>query len=129
MKERDMNFEDECLQEIKQAIVRGLQTNTYTVEKTIHEPLAAAMRKHAATIESQFDVALTEILSDNTFKDAIKEQVRKTLARSIVSGMQGSCDKVVQKLKADPVRGAMLIQAVNSVLSQFDPAHTPAAAE
>ena len=116
----EQQFDSQCLEAIKSAVLGSISQEGWPIRDPVQKALGAAIGRNAGTIENQFDSALKEILTDGEFVGAVKDQIRKQMARSIVSGMQGSVDKVVNKLKADPVRHAMMIQAVNGVLEKFE---------
>lgn len=116
----DKTFDAVLLAAIKGSVVKSVTAGDYQIEKAVTAPLAEALKKKHSDFEKHFDSALSEIMQDGSFKEELKEQARKSLARAVVSGMQSSIDTAVNKLKSDPVRKALILQAINTCLEDFD---------
>ncbi len=77
------------------------------------------MAKYQTEIESVFNDIVSEGIKTPEFKDSVRHTFLNKLAKTVVSGIDGSVDKTVNLMKQDQVFRSKLTLAVNNLVTEF----------
>lgn len=75
--------------------------------------------KYQESIENIFDKIISEGINTSEFELAAKDALLKKIAKSVISGIDGSVDKVINQLKQDTVFRSKLIVMVNNLIKEY----------
>lgn len=75
-------------------------------------------------LSPEFEVVLREVLKetilDKDFKNQLREEFRRKVAKLLVGELSGSVDKAVNAFRQDPRLKAEMIQAIDTIISSKD---------
>ena len=107
-----------------------------TIDKALHEaltsyssPLVSAV-KDALFDESEklkqiSQAAVSDLLNSEEFTLIMKEEMKRKLARVLISQFGGELEKSVNKLKSDPTTRAKITLAIDSVVNNLTDQNKP----
>jgi len=62
--------------------------------------------------------SVSEIVNSDDFKQIMRDEMKRKLARVLISQYGGEVEKVVNELKANPLTRAKITTAIDSVISE-----------
>ena len=81
-------------------------------EKIIKETIES----HEGLIRTLLTDSISSCLKDSDFKEDIRQQVRKNLAKTLVARFGGEIEKQVNVLKSDPTTRARIVTAIDEIV-------------
>lgn len=75
--------------------------------------------KYQSSIESVFDEVVKEAIKTDEFKSRVREVLLHKIAKTMISGIDGSVDKTINQMKQDAIFRSRLTLAVNNLVSEF----------
>jgi len=101
-----------------------------TVDKALHDALTSynspLVKAVNSALEDEFEnlkniasVAVSELTCSDEFKQTMKTEMKKKLARVLISQYGGEIEKSVVKLKSDPATRAKITVAIDSVINEL----------
>lgn len=75
--------------------------------------------KYQASIEGVFDEVVKEAIKTDEFKQRVREVLLHKIAKTMISGIDGSVDKTINQMKQDAVFRSKLTLAVNGLVNEF----------
>jgi Fe2+ transport system protein B len=75
--------------------------------------------KYQTQIEKVFDEVVQEGIASAEFKERVREVLLHKIAKTIISGIDGSVDKTINLMKQDQVFRGRLTLAVNDLVQEF----------
>lgn len=88
-----------------------------------NSPLVRAIQSSLSDVEPQLkemaDFAIYELTSDDEFKSILNTEVKRKLAKVLISKIGGEIESTVGKLKSDPVTRSKITIAIDSVMSDI----------
>ena len=75
--------------------------------------------KYQNSIENVFDKIVSEGINTLEFELACKDALLKKIAKTVISGIDGSVDKVVHQMKQDTVFRSKLTLMVNNLIHEY----------
>ena len=101
-----------------------------SLTKAMHEALTGynspltkyahnVVEKYKFQIESVFDEVVKEAIGTNEFKQRVREVMLHKIAKTMISGIDGSIDKTITAMKQDQVFRSRLTLSVNTLVDEF----------
>lgn len=112
-------MEERVIQKINESVsecIKGQLTGYHSPLKTVVDNV---LDKHKFKIESIVDDGVSRLLDSKGFELAIKDQLNKKLAQTLVSRMGGELEKQVNLLKQNPQTRAKITLAIDKVISEI----------
>lgn len=75
--------------------------------------------KYQSSIESVFDEVVKEAIKTDEFKQRVREVLLHKIAKTMISGIDGSVDKTINQMKQDAVFRSRLTLSVNTLVDEF----------
>jgi len=75
--------------------------------------------RYQKTIEDVFDKIVSNGINTPEFENSCKEELLKKIVKTVISGIDGSVDKVINQMKQDSVFRSKLTLAVNTLVTEF----------
>lgn len=75
--------------------------------------------KYQNSLEAIFDDAVREGINTEEFKLRVREVMISKIAKTMISGVDGSIDKTINLMKQDPIFRSRLTLSVNSLVEEF----------
>lgn len=75
--------------------------------------------KYQDSIEGVFDEVVKEAIKTDEFKLRAREVLLNKIAKTMISGIDGSVDKTVNQMKQDTIFRSRLTLAVNGLIDEF----------
>lgn len=115
-----LTLEQDVFSSINGAISKGLSealSNSYNspLVKYAHNVVA----KYQTQIEAIFDKVVSEGIETDEFKQRVREVLLHKIAKTIISGIDGSIDKTVNLMKQDAIFRSKLTLSVNGIVEEF----------
>ena len=89
-----------------------------------NSPLKLLINKVVMEYETSIKDTMSKILKQSIEKEELEGELKKALiqkiSRSIINGIDGGVDKVVNQLKNDPIFKSELLLAVNNIVTRFN---------
>ena len=79
----------------------------------------AAIKPYEQQIINIFSNAIEKAITNGDFSKIAKEDLLHKIVKSIISGMDGSVDKVINNIKQDPIYRSKLILFINNLVEEF----------
>ena len=115
-----LSLEQEVINTSRDAIREALQkslSNQYNSPMTKYAE--NVITKYKDSIEGIFDTIIKEGIQTQTFKVQANEVLMSKIAKTLISGIDGSVDKTINAMKQDPVFRSRLTLAVNNLIEEF----------
>lgn len=105
----------ECERQIGKALSDALTS--------YNSPLISAVKESLLDVEPQIksitNEAVGEIVADAEFKDILKKEIKKKVAKTLIARIGGEIESTVNKLKSDPTTRARITVAIDSVIGEI----------
>lgn len=75
--------------------------------------------KYQTSIESIFDKIIQEGIASDEFKVRVREVLLQKIAKTVISGIDGSVDKTINLMKQDAIFRSRLTLSVNGLVDEF----------
>lgn len=75
--------------------------------------------RYQQVIESVFDSVVQEAIQTDEFRQRVREVLLSKIAKTMISGIDGSIDKTINLMKQDAVFRSRLTLSVNSLVDEF----------
>lgn len=115
-----MDLEKTLTQAIQDGIREGVKSKLGSSygDNPLTPMIAEVLKKHDAAFRSMLSEALTEAVGDVQFRNEIKNAVRHTLAKTLISRFGGELEKQVNVLKSDPTTRARITLAIEEIVKE-----------
>lgn len=105
----------ECEKQIGKAISDALTS--------YNSPLVKAVQVSLLEVEPQLkqmtNNAVSELICDDEFKSIMQQEIKRKLAKVLISKIGGEIESTVSKLKSDPATRARITVAIDSIISDI----------
>lgn len=83
------------------------------------EAVRSALSDHKEKLHELASESVAELVNSDDFKQVMKTEMKRKLAKVLISQYGGELEKTVGKLKADPTSRAKMTIAIDSVMSDL----------
>lgn len=115
--------------EIMEAVDRSLSKALSEAMAGYNSPLVKyahnVVSKYQAQIEGIFESVVQEAIQTEDFKQRVREVLLNKIAKTMISGVDGSIDKTINLMKQDAIFRSRLTLSVNNLVEEFLKKPTP----
>ena len=118
-------MKQELIEQCKQTIDKALHEALTSYSSPLVSAVKDALFDESEKLKQISQAAVSDLLNSEEFTLIMKEEMKRKLARVLISQFGGELEKSVNKLKSDPTTRAKITLAIDSVVNNFtEPEHT-----
>lgn len=114
-----LNLEGQVFQAIEASMNKALSESLSGYNSPLAKYAQNVVAKYQGQIESIFDKVVQEGIGTPEFKERVREVLLHKIAKTMISGIDGSVDKTINLMKQDQVFRGRLTLAVNDLVQEF----------
>jgi len=115
-----VSLEDEIVSATKNAMSDAIKK---ALGDSYNSPLTKyannVIAKYQTSIEGIFDKIIQEGIASDEFKVRVREVLLHKIAKTVISGIDGSVDKTINLMKQDAIFRSRLTLSVNGLVDEF----------
>lgn len=115
-----LNLEAEIVQATRTSISDAIKK---ALSDSYNSPLTKyannVIAKYQTSIEGIFDKIIQEGIASDEFKVRVREVLLHKIAKTVISGIDGSVDKTINLMKQDAIFRSRLTLSVNGLVDEF----------
>jgi ribosomal protein S17E len=101
---------------IRESLKKALSDNYNSPLKKYAENI---INQHQEEIESIFEKIVSEEIASEYFYNDVKQALLQKIAKTVINGIDGNIDKVLNQLKQDNIFRSKLVLMVNKLVEEF----------
>ncbi len=105
----------QCEKTIDKSIMDALSSYSSPLRKAIDD----AVNQNREALNELASNAVAELVNSDEFKQSMKTEMKRKLAKVLISQYGGEIQKTVGELKANPASRAKMTLAIDSVMSEI----------
>lgn len=114
-----LTLEHSVVTTVQHAIKGSIEKSLSGYDSPLNKYLKEAVDSNSDTIKELFNSVVTEGFSSEEFRESCKTHILNKIARNVISGLDGSVDKVVIQMKQDSIFRSKLTLMVNTLVSEY----------
>lgn len=114
-----IQFEDEIMKAVDASLSKALSEALTGYSSPLTKYATNVVTKYQVQIESIFDEVVKEAISTDDFKQRVRDVLINKIAKTMISGVDGSIDKTINLMKQDAVFRSRLTLSVNGLVDEF----------
>ena len=118
-KHMPLSLEIEVVNAAQKAVSSALSSAMTGYGSPLIKYATNVVTKYQSSLEAIFDDAVREGIATDEFKVRVREVMLSKIAKTMISGVDGSIDKTINLMKQDAVFRSRLILAVNTLVDEF----------
>lgn len=112
-------LQKQILETAKNAIGQAIQTELVGYNKPLSVLTSKVVDSHHGELFSIINNEVAQLIGGNDFRDVIKEQLNKSLAKVLIQKMGGELEKQVNNLKQNPQTRARITLAISEIVESL----------
>lgn len=109
-------LEKQIVKEIKESLSKVIVTNLTTYNNPMNKLINDIFQSERDNVSLIMKSVLSEIVSSPEFRETIKEEFNRKVAKFLVGSMEGQVKRATEVLKQDPTFKSRMILAVQSIV-------------
>lgn len=118
-KHMPLSLETEVVNAAQNAITTALATAMTGYGSPLTKYATNVVAKYQNSLEAIFDDAVREGIKTDEFKARVRDVMITKIAKTMISGVDGSIDKTINLMKQDQVFRSRLTLSVNTLVEEF----------
>jgi len=114
-----LSLEESIMNTAKNSMADAIKSTFTGYSNPLIEYAKEITEKHHHSIKATFEKIVSEGIVSVDFENACKEQFLRKIAKTVISGIDGSVDKVVNQMKQDSVFRSKLTLMVNNLIEEY----------
>lgn len=114
-----IQFENEILKAVDASLSKALSEAMTGYNSPLTKYAQNVVAKYQTQIEAIFDNVVKEAIATDDFKQRVREVLLSKIAKTMISGVDGSIDKTINLMKQDAVFRSRLTLSVNGLVDEF----------
>jgi Fe2+ transport system protein B len=114
-----LTLEDEVQKAVYSSIQKAFNDALGGYNSPLQKYALNVVAKYQTSIESVFDDVVKEAIKTDEFKQRVREVLLHKIAKTMISGIDGSVDKTINQMKQDAVFRSRLTLSVNTLVNEF----------
>ncbi|MCP4761114.1 MAG: hypothetical protein GY870_04980 [archaeon] len=114
-----LSLEENIMNAAKNSMADAIKSAFTGYSNPLEKYAKEAAEKHQHSIKATFEKMISEGIVSVDFENACKEQLLRKIAKTVISGIDGSVDKVVNQMKQDSVFRSKLTLMVNNLIEEY----------
>ena len=109
----------ELLAQCEKAIDKSITDALGSYSSPLMEAVRSALSDHKETLYMLASESVAELVNSEDFKQTMKIEMKRKLAKVLISQYGGEIEKTVGQLKANPTSRAKITMAIDSVMTDL----------
>ena len=109
----------ELLAQCEKAIDKSITDALGSYSSPLMEAVRSALSEHKEKLHGLASDAVSELVNSEDFKQTMKIEMKRKLAKVLISQYGGEIEKTVGQLKANPTSRAKITMAIDSVMTDL----------
>ena len=109
----------ELLAQCEKAIDKSITDALGSYSSPLMEAVRSALSDHKDNLNNLASEAVAELVNSADFKQTMKTEMKRKLAKVLISQYGGEIEKTVGQLKANPTSRAKITMAIDSVMNDL----------
>ena len=118
-------MKQELIEQCKQTIDKALHEALTSYSSPLVSAVKDALFDESEKLKQISQAAVSDLLNSEEFTLIMKEEMKRKLARVLISQFGGELEKSVNKLKSDPTTRAKITLAIDSVVNNLTAQNKP----
>jgi Fe2+ transport system protein B len=114
-----VNLEREVSNAVQASISKAFTDALGGYNSPLQKYALNVVAKYQSSIEGVFDEVVKEAIKTDEFKLRVREVLLHKIAKTMISGIDGSVDKTINQMKQDSVFRSRLTLSVNALVDEF----------
>jgi hypothetical protein len=114
-----LQMEDEIMKAVDASLTKALHEALTGYNSPLTKYAHNVVTKYQSQIEALFDNVVKEGIQTEEFKNRVREVLLNKIAKTMISGVDGSIDKTINLMKQDQVFRSRLTLCVNNLVDEF----------
>ncbi len=114
-----LSLEGEIVKAVNASISKSFTDALSGYNSPLQKYALNVVAKYQSSIEGVFDEVVCEAIKTDEFKQRVREVLLHKIAKTMISGIDGSVDKTVNQMKQDSIFRSRLTLAVNGLVEEF----------
>ena len=109
----------ELLAQCEKAIDKAITDSLGSYSSPLMEAVKSALSEHKEKLHELASDSVAELINSDEFKQTMKSEMKRKLAKVLISQYGGEIEKTVGQLKANPTSRAKMMMAIDSVMTDL----------
>ncbi|HHZ69921.1 MAG TPA: hypothetical protein EYN54_06495 [Methylococcaceae bacterium] len=118
-------MKQELIEQCKQTIDKALHEALTSYSSPLVSAVKDALFDESEKLKQISQAAVSDLLNSEEFALIMKEEMKRKLARVLITQFGGELEKSVNKLKSDPTTRAKITLAIDSVVNNLTDQNKP----
>jgi hemoglobin-like flavoprotein len=114
-----MDLENEIMDVVDKSLTKAMEAALTGYNSPLTKYAHNVVAKYQTEIEAVFNAVVSEGIKTEQFKERVREVLLHKIAKTIISGIDGSVDKTVNLMKQDAIFRSKLTLSVNTIVEEF----------
>lgn len=114
-----LSLEEETIKAVHSSISKAFNDALGGYNSPLQKYALNVVNKYQSSIESVFDDVVKEAIKTDDFKVRVREVLLHKIAKTMISGIDGSVDKAINQMKQDAIFRSRLTLSVNNLVDEF----------
>ena len=114
-----IDLENEIMDVVDKSLTKAMEVALTGYNSPLTKYAHNVVAKYQTEIEAVFNAVVSEGIKTEQFKERVREVLLHKIAKTIISGIDGSVDKTVNLMKQDAIFRSKLTLSVNTIVDEF----------
>ena len=114
-----LSLETECLNAVHASVSKAFTDALGGYNSPLQKYALNVVQKYQSSIEGVFDEVVKEAIKTDSFRERVREVLLHKIAKTMISGIDGSVDKTINQMKQDAIFRSRLTLCVNNLVEEF----------
>lgn len=110
-------MKEQLLKECEKQIGKALSDALTSYNSPLIKAVQGSLDQVEPQLKTMANEAVSSLICDDEFKQIMQQEIKRKLAKVLISKIGGEVESTVNKLKADPATRARLTVAIDSVMA------------
>ena len=113
------NIEQQILNSIQSSMGKAIESELVGYNKPLSKLTESVIDSHKDELFKILDKEVSQLIGGQSFRDIIKAELNKSLARVLIQRMGGELEKKVNTLKQNPQTRARITLAISDIIEEL----------
>lgn len=113
-----MDFEREILNGLNGGIQKAIESQLSGYNSPLAKMVSEVMEKNRGSIMGKMNAAFSYVVENPEFEATLKDEFNRKVAKSLLSGLEGTVEKAATAFKQDPTIRSRMILAIQAIIEK-----------
>ena len=114
-------LEEQIAQAAERAVIAAIEQELTGYNKPLSNLISIVIENRSGELRAQIDSVLTTMIGGKPFREALRAELNRKLAKVLVSRMGGALEARVNEMTSHPETRAKVIGALGAALDELRP--------